>query len=231
MYCFMKKLLIEFLSYYITEQRKFQFTKVLRERTKYITVVLEDIFQSHNASAVLRSCDCFGIQDVHIVENRNSFQINQDIALGSSNWLSITKYNKSENNTLDAIIHLKAKGYRIVATSPGEGSVELPEFNLAKGKVAIFFGTEKDGLTSTIFENVDECLKIPMFGFTGSFNVSVSAAVILYELTKKLRELNIPFQLSEEEMNDIELEWLRTSIKNSDLLEREFYKRNKSGKI
>jgi tRNA (guanosine-2'-O-)-methyltransferase len=222
----MKKQLIDFLSEHITEQRKLQFTRVLNERTRYISVVLEDIFQTHNASAVLRSCDCFGIQDVYIIENRNRFQINPDIALGSANWLTIKKFNQSTNNSLEAIKHLKQKGYRIVATSPGDESVELADFDLSQGKVALFFGTERDGLTGEVFNHVDECIKIPMLGFTQSFNISVSVALVLYELTRKMRELRLPFHLSMEESMDIELDWLRTSIRKSKLIEKEFYKRN-----
>lgn len=222
----MKKQLIDFLSEHITEQRKLQFTRVLNERTRYISVVLEDIFQTHNASAVLRSCDCFGIQDVYIIENRNRFQINPDIALGSANWLTIKKFNQSTNNSLEAIKHLKQKGYRIVATSPGDESVELADFDLSLGKVALFFGTERDGLTGEVFNHVDECIRIPMLGFTQSFNISVSVALVLYELTRKMRELRLPFHLSMEESMDIELDWLRTSIRKSKLIEKEFYKRN-----
>lgn len=222
----MKKQLIDFLSEHITEQRKLQFTRVLNERTRYISVVLEDIFQTHNASAVLRSCDCFGIQDVYIIENRNRFQINPDIALGSANWLTIKKFNQSTNNSLEAIKHLKQKGYRIVATSPGDESVELADFDLSQGKVALFFGTERDGLTGEVFNHVDECIRIPMLGFTKSFNISVSVALVLYELTRKMRELRLPIHLSMEESMDIELDWLRTSIRKSKLIEKEFYKRN-----
>ena len=209
----MKKQLIDFLSEHITEQRKLQFTRVLNERTRYISVVLEDIFQTHNASAVLRSCDCFGIQDVYIIENRNRFQINPDIALGSANWLTIKKFNQSTNNSLEAIKHLKQKGYRIVATSPGDESVELADFDLSLGKVALFFGTERDGLTGEVFNHVDECIRIPMLGFTQSFNISVSVALVLYELTRKMRELRLPFHLSMEESMDIELDWLITNIR------------------
>jgi tRNA (guanosine-2'-O-)-methyltransferase len=220
--------LILFLSKYITEQRRNQFQKVLKHRTRYITVVLEDIYQTHNASAVLRSCDCFGIQDVHIIENRNKFEINKDIALGSGNWLTIHKYNQADYNTLSAINYLKSQDYRVVATSPDSKSAELPDFDLSKGKVALLFGAEKDGLTEDVFRNVDECLKIPMFGFTGSFNISVSVAIILYQLTLKLRETGIEFELSLNEMEEIELQWLRSSIKKSKLIEKEFYNRLKT---
>lgn len=224
----MRRKLIDFLSEHMTQERREQFERVLRNRTRYITVVLEDIYQSHNASAVLRSCDCFGIQDVHIVENRNRFQVNPDVALGSANWLTIKKYNQNDYNTIDALSYLKNQGYRIVATSPEGNSTNLTDFDLTKGKTALVFGTEKDGLTPEVYKFVDESLRIPMFGFTQSFNISVSVALILFELTKRMREQEIRHYLTDEEMEVILLDWVRTSIKKSKLIENEFYKRNSS---
>ena len=167
--------IIVFLQEFITENRLATFEKVLDNRTRYITVSLEDIYQSQNASAVLRTSDCFGIQDIHVIENKNKYNINPDVALGSSQWLNITKYNQEENNTLQAIQKLKEKGYRIVATTPHTDDVDLDSFDLTKGKIALFFGTELKGLSDLMIENADEYLKIPMYGFTESYNISVSA--------------------------------------------------------
>ncbi|MCK4664528.1 MAG: RNA methyltransferase [Bacteroidales bacterium] len=220
----MKKKLIQYLSEFLTDKRFEIFEKVLDNRTNYITVVLEDLYQPHNASAVLRTCDCFGIQDVHIIENKNKYEVNPDIALGSSKWLNLIKYNKKGNNTLEAIKALKTKGYRIVATTPYNNDIILEDFDLKKGKVALFFGTELQGLSKLMLDNADEFLKIPMFGFTESFNISVSASIILHHLTYKLRNSKINRQINKEEKLDIMLKWLKESIKKSDLLEKEFYK-------
>src|SRR5688572_25411329 len=114
----MSKELIAYLSGFVSENRKKKFEEVIRFRTRHITIALEDIYQPHNASAVLRSCDCFGIQDVHIIENRNAYTVNPDVALGSSKWLNLYKYNQQEENTLSCIRSLKDKGYRLVATTP-----------------------------------------------------------------------------------------------------------------
>ena len=141
-----KKDLIEYLSKHVTEKRFSLFQKVIENRTRYITVVLEDIYQSQNASAVLRTCDCFGIQDVHIVENYNKFDVNPQVSLGASKWLTMKHYNDSDQNTLNAINNLKDKGYRIVATSPHSNDVNLDEFDLLEKKSAIFFGTELKGI-------------------------------------------------------------------------------------
>ncbi|NQU55139.1 MAG: RNA methyltransferase [Bacteroidetes bacterium] len=215
--------LLNFLSPHITEKRLSLFNRIIEYRTKYITVVLEDIFQPQNASAVLRSCDCFGIQDVHIIENRNEFEIDTEVSLGSSKWLSLNKYNQEENNSLAAIKHLKKNGYRIVATTPHLNDQELPDFDLSKGKTALIFGTELQGISDTIMKEADEFLKIPMFGFTESFNISVSAAVVMHHLTDKLRRSDINWRLTEEEKTEKKIEWIRSTLKKSELIEKRFW--------
>ena len=214
--------LISYLSKVITPERFSLFNKIIKDRTRYMTVVLEDIFQPHNASAVLRSCDCFGVQDIHIIENENEYKVNPDVALGSSKWLNLYKYNETENNTLSTINALKKKGYRIIATTPHNDDVNLEDFDISKGKFALMFGSEQPGLSNIAMENADEFLKIPMFGFTESFNISVSAAIVLHHLSLKLRQSDIKFKLSEDEQNTIILEWLKQSIKKSDLIIKKF---------
>jgi tRNA (guanosine-2'-O-)-methyltransferase len=216
--------LYNFLSPHITEKRLNLFNRIIESRTKYLTVVLEDIFQPQNASAVLRSCDCFGIQDVHIIENRNEFEVDTEVSLGSSKWLSLNKYNQEENNSLAAIKRLKKDGYRIVATTPHLNDQELPDFDLSQGKSALVFGTELQGISDTILNEADEFLKIPMFGFTESFNISVSAAIVLHHLTDKLRRSEIDWKLTEEEKVEKKIEWIRSTLKKSELIETRFWK-------
>ncbi|WP_340113226.1 TrmH family RNA methyltransferase [Maribellus mangrovi] len=221
----MNKDLLTYLSGYLTPQRQDLFNKVLEMRTRYLTVVLEDIYQPQNASAVLRTCDCFGLQDVHIIENRNTFEVNREVSLGSSKWLSLKKYNEKEQNSLQAIKHLKAQGYRIVATTPHTNDQQLHDFDVSKGKAALVFGSELPGITSRIMNEADEFLKIPMYGFTESFNISVSAAIILHHLTLKMRQdERINWQLSDTEKDEIKLEWIRKTIKRSELIEQRFLK-------
>ena len=178
--------LINHMSEFVTGERLELFHRVLGERTRYITVLLEDIFQSQNGSAVLRTCDCTGIQDVHIVEERNEYEINPDVSLGSDRWLTLHYYNRGEDNLSDAVAALKKEGYRIVATSPHKEGTSPESFDLEKGKAALLFGTELNGLTEQALELADEFIQIPMVGFTESYNISVSAAVILYSLRKRL---------------------------------------------
>jgi len=219
--------LIEYLSSVITEKRFTQIQQVLQNRTRYLTVVLEDIYQSQNASAVLRTCDCFGIQDVHIIENRNEYNINPDVVQGASKWLSLNYYNERDNNTLDAIKRLKAEGYRIVATTPHTNDVNLEEFDISAGKIALVFGTEETGISDVVRENTDEFLKIPMYGFTESFNISVSAAIVLHHLVYRLNESDVNRNLSKEESDEILLNWLRITVKKSELVEKRYYQDRK----
>jgi tRNA (guanosine-2'-O-)-methyltransferase len=220
----MNEKLLTLLSSCVTAERLALFERVLDNRTNYITVVLEDIFQPQNASAVLRSCDCFGIQNIHVIENRNTFIVDKEVDMGATKWLTLHKYHKKDNNSLEAIKILKKKGYRIVATTPHDNDNLLPDFDLVKGKAAIVFGSEKPGISEIIRDNADEFLKIPMFGFTESFNISVSAALVLYELANRLRHTeNIDWKLTQAEKNELKMKWLKSTIKRSNLIEKRFY--------
>lgn len=216
--------LIQYLSQFLLENRLQTFENVLKLRTKYVTIVLEDLFQAQNASAVLRTCECFGIQDVHIIENRNKFIVHRDIAMGSNKWINIHKYNKEAENSLAAITQLKNSGYRIVATSPKEKYPLLQDFNLSAGKIALVFGTELSGISKIVSQNADEFVRIPMFGFTESYNISVSVALCLQELIIKLHNSDINWKLNEEEYSEILLNWIRYSIRKVDLIEKKFAK-------
>lgn len=203
--------------------------KVLDDRTRYVTVVLENIYQPHNASAVLRSCDCFGIQDVHIIENSYQYEHNPHVSLGAAQWLNLHRFNTLENNTPDCIHHLKKEGYRIVATTPDAKAVDIHDFDVSKGKFALLFGTEKFGLTPEACELADEFIRIPMYGFTESFNISVSVSLCLFHFTGRIRAGKTAWQLSEEEQIDIYLDWFRNTTTNFELIERK-YEREFAGK-
>lgn len=217
----LKKNYLEFLLEFVTRHKRRRFEEVIRFRTRHLTIVLEDIYQSHNASAVLRSCDCFGIQDVHIIENKNQYTINPDVALGSSQWLTLLKYRGSADNTAGCLASLKADGYRIVATSPHKNDYLLSELPLEQ-KSALLFGTELHGLSQTALDMADCSVRIPMVGFTESFNISVSAAICLYELTSRLHRSAIEWQLSETEKIDILIQWAGIAVKHPSMFEKEF---------
>ncbi len=213
--------LLDHLLGFVSENKKKKFEEVIRHRTRYLTIVLEDIFQPHNASAVLRSCDCFGIQDVHIIENNNKYEVNPDVALGASKWLNLYRYNSVENNTCTCLMHLKERGYRIVATSPHNEGYLINELPLDQ-KTALVFGTEMHGLSANALAMSDAFVKIPMYGFTESFNISVSAALCLYHLSEKMRKMSCLWHLEPEEETEIKLHWSRQTVRNSQLIERRF---------
>ena len=215
--------LIQYLEKFVNPNRVELLNRNLNKRTQYITIVLEDIFQPHNSSAILRSCDCFGVQDIHIIENRNKYLPNDEIALGAEQWLTLIKYNNYENNSVAALTSLKNQGYRIIATTPHNDSEFLTEFDLNKGKCAFVFGTELTGISDSVVNMADGFMRIPMHGFTESFNISVSVAIVLYQLTQKLHNSDLNWHLEKSERLKIKLKWLRNSIKKPSLIEKHFF--------
>lgn len=216
----------QYLEGFISDRRKQRLNEVLSKRSGHIRVVLENVYQAHNASAVLRSCDCFGVQHVHFIENRNRLKISEDVAMGSSNWLSIHRHNQTANNTKETLLALKSQGYRIVATTPHKNDLTIDTLSVDK-KLALVFGTEIDGISPEVFELADEFVKIPMVGFTESFNVSVCAAICLYELTHRLWKSEKNVLLSEEEKADIYFEWLKNTVQNSEGLLKDYHLKQK----
>ena len=213
------QLLLNKLLEMVSDHKKELFTEIIQNRTRHLTVVMEDIYQSQNASAVLRSADCFGIQDVHIIENKNEYTLNPQVALGSSKWLNLYKYNASDNNTLMAYKELRSRGYQIVATTPHMKHVNLDDLDISK-KTALVFGTELMGLSDVAIENADIHMKIPMYGFTESFNISVSAALCMHHLSEKIRKSDVDWQLTSQEKQDVLLNWARAVVKSSAEVER-----------
>ena len=214
--------LLDFLIPFITEERKNKFDSVIHNRLKSVNVVLEDVYQSHNTSAILRTCDLVGIQDIHFIENKNHYKIAEDVALGASQWLSIKRHSSTEQCLAD----LKKKGYKIVATSPHESG--FTPLNLPIDyPITIVLGTEKNGISPIVKHHADYFLKIPMYGFTESYNVSVSAGICLHQLTERMRLSNTEFSFGDLEKKKIYVNWLLESIPKSEILVKEFKKNNK----
>ncbi len=201
--------LLSHLETFLTEKRQRLFEKVIAQRTNHFTVATQDVYQLHNTSAVIRSCDVFGIQNVHVVEEVNLKKIDREIAMGAQKWVDINRYTTSSS----CISELRNKGYRIVATSPHKGTA-LQDFDIS-GRAALFFGTETEGLSEEVMQEADEFLQIPMVGFTESLNISVSAAIILQDITARLRKSEIEWELSKEEQILKRIDWAKKNLKNS----------------
>jgi len=210
--------LLEHLETYLTERRKARFNSVLPNRTKHFTVATEDVYQLHNTSAVMRTCDVFGIQEVNIIEEQNSKRIDREIAMGAQKWVDLNRYQSVKS----CISDLKEKGYQIVATTPHTDDCDLYDFDVSK-KSCFFFGRETEGLSKDVLDAADSYLKIPMVGFTESLNISVSAAIILQHVTTKLRKSNINWQLTEYEIAEKRLDWCKKTIKSYDEIIERFY--------
>lgn len=212
---------LEFLENILTDNRKERFSNVLANRTNHFTVAMEDIFQLHNTSAVMRSCEVFGVQELNVVEEKFGKSIDKEIAMGAQKWVDVNRF-ESISNCIDT---LKSKGYQIIATTPHENDCMLDDFDISK-KSAFFFGTERDGLSEEVLKNADGFLKIPMVGFTESLNISVSAAITLQNLTNRLRKSDVKWQLSEEEILVKRLQWAKNSIKDIKRIEARYYEEN-----
>ena len=213
--------LIAFLAGYVTENKQTQIARVLDHRTRYVTVALEDIYQPHNASAVLRTCECFGVQDVHLMEGRNRYRPNPGVSMGASHWLTLNRYNQEEPNEA-CVSALRSRGYRIVATTPAGDAVELDRFSTERGPFALLFGTEEAGLRPETIALADEHLRLPMFGFTRSYNVSVSVAIALTALVPLLHRSSLPWELTPHEKEDLTLTWYRRIVRRHQDLEERF---------
>ena len=209
---------LEYLENILTENRKERFLSVLKNRTRHFTVAVEDVFQMHNTSAVMRSCEVFGIQELHVIEQRFGKRIDKEIARGAQKWVDINAFD-SITGCLD---NLQSRGYQIIATTPHEDDCLLEDFDISKPS-ALFFGTERDGLSEEILKRADGFLKIPMVGFTESLNISVSAAIIIQNLTERLRKSNIQWQLSEDEIIEKRLQWAKNTIKDIKRIEARYY--------
>ncbi|MDJ0553704.1 MAG: RNA methyltransferase [Microcoleaceae cyanobacterium MO_207.B10] len=217
-----KHKLIAYLTEFVTSSRLEKIEAVLHKRSRYVTVILEDIYQPHNASAVLRSCDSFGVQDVHIVENKNIFTVTQGVSMGSDRWLTLYRYNqRGINNTKECLNKLKNEGYTIVATTPHTQQITIEKLPV-NTKLALMLGSEINGLSEYAQQNADISVKIPMVGFSESFNISVSAALCLYDVMTRLRQQHDNWELTEAEKLELKLDWLRKSIKAGKQIEQKF---------
>lgn len=218
-----KRQLVEHLSQFITPSRRDKIDAVLQQRTRHVVPILEDITQPHNVSAAIRSIECFGVQDVHVVEQQSRYSINPGVSKGSSNWVTLNRYrHEGRNNAEECFTYLRSKGYRIAVTSLHGKARPLSELSIDQ-KTAIVFGTEERGASLYAQEHADISVVVPMYGFTESFNVSVSIALCFYNLITRLRASKVQWQLSEDEKLDIKLEWLRLLVRGSESMEREFF--------
>jgi tRNA (guanosine-2'-O-)-methyltransferase len=205
---------------FLTEERVAVLRRTLAERTRYMTILTENTFHPQNASALVRHCEAFGLQDLHTVETYCKFSPNVNIVRGTDKWVDITRH----DSTAEAIATLKGAGYRLVATTPHRESCTPETFDVAKGPFCLVFGTEHAGVSDEIIEAADEYLRIPMCGMVESLNVSASAAILIYMLSQRMRLTpEIDWRLKEDDSREMLFRWIMSSVKDSQrILERQF---------
>jgi len=216
-----KEALLQYLRQYMTDERSIRFREVLKFRTRHFTLAVEDVFKERNASAIVRTADCFGIQDVHIIENQNEYQISENISKGAEKWVNVHIYDDRSNNTGACISDLKNMGYQIIATSPRSSGSSPDDFDISK-KSAFFLGGEKEGLTDEVFDKADGYIRIPTYGFTESYNISVAGALLLYNLTRRLHRSEINWKITEQEQLELQLDWTIKTIASSENLIKKY---------
>lgn len=214
--------LYQWLLQFISDAKKEKFEEKLNYRTRYFTAVLENVIDHHNTNGVIRSCEALGMQDAYIISNMEGFKAAKSVNKGSHKWMNIHKYKQESTRNLQTCVSdLKEKGYSIIVTAPYKNDFTPETIDINK-PLAICFGQESTGITQELMEQADGFLKIPMYGFTESFNISVAAGIVFYELNKRLRESKINWQLSEAEKNEIRWQWLEKCLDNQEYLLRRF---------
>lgn len=214
--------LIQAMEQHISKSRLEKINKISKDRTNYISVVLEDIYYTQNLSAVIRSCDCLGIQNVYII-GQESAKINKHVALGAANWVDV--HHQTKKPKIDIYNNLKKKGYKLIATLPDPSAKSIFDYDILGNKTALIMGNELEGISKETRDIADGFVTIPMYGFSDSFNISVSAALILSEFVRKLNYSDITWKLSDNNLNKLRYKWIKNSIKRPDEIETEYLKR------
>jgi tRNA (guanosine-2'-O-)-methyltransferase len=209
----------QFLSDYLTERRKLLIEQVLSKRTDHLAIVLEDVYHAQNMSAVMRSAECFGIQNIHVIEHLHQYEVNPRIVRGATKWLDIHHYSSTDQTdpSVQCIKDLKQKGYQILATSPDAEATPIQEMDFSI-KSAVVFGTEFTGISETASKMADDHFCIPMMGFTESLNISVCAALVMQEAINQFHRSEVDWRLSEDRQNEIRYSWYFKCVKRAEML-------------
>lgn len=204
---------IEYYSRFLTDRRLARLKQVAVARTRSVSLVLEDVRNPFNATAVTRTCEGLGIHELHVVENEYTFQLNPGVTQGASKWLDMKRWReKGRDNTRDCLESLRERGCLLVATSPHRSGYTPDSLPLDRA-VAVVFGHEKTGVSETAFSTCDATLRLPMYGFVESFNLTVSAGICLSRLRERLEaESPDTVRIPEIEQRELLLQWIEWSV-------------------
>lgn len=215
--------LTAYMNTFMRDERRDKLNHVLDNRTTHFCVAMEDLFYERNSGAIIRTADGYGIQNIHVIEPRDSFKskVTNIISKGAEKWVTKTQHDDIKNGAKMCIDELRSQGYQIVATSPHKDGHTIHDFDISK-KSAFFLGAEKTGISDIVMEEADDYIAMPIYGFTESYNVSVANGILLHELINRLRKSDVDWHLSEEERNDLFLDWTMKSINSSDMIADKF---------
>ncbi|MEE3197893.1 MAG: tRNA (guanosine(18)-2'-O)-methyltransferase TrmH [Pseudomonadota bacterium] len=188
----------------MTPERFLKIKTVLGRRQPDLTVLADGVHKSHNISAMLRTCDAVGIHRVHAVSSGGNFRRHHMISGGSQRWVDVVVHTSSEKATST----LESQGWRLIAAHPEDSAKDYRDIDYTQ-KVAIIFGSELKGLAPNIIKKAGDVITIPTNGFVASLNVSVAAALILFEACRQRETQGLYNQsrLSCEEFNNTLFEW------------------------
>lgn len=190
-----------------TKDRINKVEKILSWRQPDLRVVLEEVTNTHNASAVVRTCDAAGILNIDVIYSEPApFPVNEAISTRADKWLNLTNYSSAGS----CLRRLKEQGFKIAATHLGSDSIPYTDLDYTQ-PIAIVFGNESDGISEKARQLADYSIKIPMFGMSQSLNISVSAGIILYEALKQRIEkgyFKSP-RLSQRDFEQLRNKWLK----------------------
>ena len=203
--------IFQHLQQFLTDERLEKINHFAPESSDFVLPVIEDVFQFRNAAAIVRSVEACGFHKIIAMESEHEFNPNLRVTKGAETWVEVEKL----PHNLDSLREIKNRGYKILAVSPENNATMLSDYDL-KEPVALVFGTEAAGVSEEILDFADETLAIPMYGFTQSFNVSVAAAICVYELKQKLLRSNLDYKLSEEKLWEMKVRWAMNSIKSGE---------------
>ena len=191
-----------------TDERVNKLKRVAAQRQAGLTVVIEDVFDPHNLGAIARSCDAFGIQEINIIFDTHPEFDPKDVGKNSSTatnkWLNYRIHHDSER----ALRTLKDEGWLIVAAALDPKAESIFQADLSHPRLALLLGNEKEGLSAKALEMADRLLTIPMQGIAQSMNVSVSAALFLYEATRQRRTRGLEIYAADKDGRQRTLDYL-----------------------
>lgn len=211
----------EYLQQFLTDERLEKINRFAPESSDFVLPVIEDVYQFRNAAAIVRSVEACGFHKIVAMESENQFNPNLRVTKGAETWVDVERLPHS----LDSIKQIKNRGYKIVAVSPEKNATLLSDFQMTE-PVALVFGTEAEGVTDEILDFSDETLAIPMYGFTRSFNVSVAAAICVYDLKQKLMRSNLDYKLSEEKLWGMKVRWAVNSLQSGEQILAKYLREN-----